>query len=93
MLTAPRAQVAERRAGDEYVWYRINVGRAKKADPRWLLPLLCRRGGVSKGDIGKILILADDTRFEITAHAAKRFEDAAAKPDKTDPSIKIRVEK
>ena len=89
---APREKVIERKAG-EYVWYRINVGRAKKADPRWLLPLLCRRGGVSKGDIGKILILADDTRFEITAKAARRFEEAAAKPDQTDPSIKIRIEK
>jgi ATP-dependent RNA helicase DeaD len=90
---APREKVADRRAAGEYVWYRINVGRAKKADPRWLLPLLCRRGGVAKGDIGKILILADDTRFEITAKASKRFEEAAAKPDKTDPSIKIRLEK
>ena len=77
----------------DYRWYRINVGRAKKADPRWLLPLLCRRGGVTKGDIGKILILADDTRFEVIAKAAKRFEEAAAKPDKTDPSIKIRAER
>ncbi len=88
----PRERVVERKAG-EYIWYRINVGRAKKADPRWLLPLLCRRGGVVKSDIGKILILADDTRFEITAKAAKRFEEAAAKPDKTDPSIRIRAER
>ncbi len=90
---APREKVAANRADGEYIWYRINVGRAKKADPRWLLPLLCRRGGVVKGDIGKILILADDTRFEITAKAAKRFEEAAAKPDQTDPSIKIRAER
>ena len=89
---APREKVVERKAG-EYVWYRINVGRAKKADPRWLVPLLCRRGGVVKSDIGKILILADDTRFEIAARAARRFEEAAARPDKTDPSIKIRVER
>ena len=42
------------------VWFRVNVGRAKKADPRWLLPLICRRGGVFKKDIGKIEIMSDE---------------------------------
>ena len=71
------------------VWFRVDVGRSKKADPRWLLPLLCRRGDVVKSDIGKIQILADETRFEVSTAAAERFERAAKKPDKTDASLHI----
>ena len=79
--------------GGTNVWFRVNVGRAKNADPRWLLPLICRRGGVSKSDIGKINILAEETRFEVTAKAARKFEAAASEPDKKDPSVRIRAEK
>ena len=71
------------------VWFRVNVGRSKKADPRWLLPLICRRGGVFKNDIGKIEIRADETRFEIAAESADRFARSIKKPDPKDPTIQI----
>jgi len=35
-------------------WFRLNVGRRQNADPRWILPLLCRRGHVSRSEIGAI---------------------------------------
>jgi ATP-dependent RNA helicase DeaD len=73
----------------EGVWFRVNVGRSRNADPRWLLPLICRRGGVVKDEIGKIRIQADETRFEIAAAAVRKFEIAARKPDKKDPGIQI----
>ena len=28
---------------EDTVWFRINIGRRQNADPRWILPLLCRR--------------------------------------------------
>ena len=34
------------------VWFRLDIGRAKNADPKLLLPMLCRKGGVTKQDIG-----------------------------------------
>ncbi len=37
-------------------WFRINIGRNRNADPRWLLPLICRAGGVSKSEIGVIRV-------------------------------------
>jgi ATP-dependent RNA helicase DeaD len=76
-------------AGEGKIWFRVNVGRSRNADPRWLLPLLCRRGQVGKLEIGKIQILADETRFEIVRHAAARFERAARLPDEKDPQIRI----
>ncbi len=64
------------------VWFRLNIGRKQNADPRWLLPLLCRSGGVTKTEIGVISILERETKFQIVADCADAFQAAAhnAKP-------------
>jgi ATP-dependent RNA helicase DeaD len=61
----------------EKVWFRIDIGRERNADPRWLLPLLCKAGGVTKQEIGAIKIFDRDTRFEIVAEVADKFAEAA----------------
>ena len=71
------------------VWFTVNVGRAKNADPKWIVPLLCRRGGIAKSSIGKIQILARETRVEISADVAERFAVAAHEPDAKDRNIHI----
>ncbi|MGE5548422.1 MAG: DEAD/DEAH box helicase [Solirubrobacterales bacterium] len=55
------------------VWFRLNIGRAKNADPRWLLPLICRQGRIVKQDVGVIRITERETRFEVDATVADRF--------------------
>jgi ATP-dependent RNA helicase DeaD len=70
-------------------WFTINVGRYKNADPKWLIPLLCRRGGITKRDIGKIQILARETRVEIAPGVSDRFAEAVRRPDPKDPNIHI----
>jgi len=55
------------------VWFRMNVGRRHNADPRWLLPLLCRRGHITKGEIGAIRIANDESAFEIPKAIAGKF--------------------
>jgi ATP-dependent RNA helicase DeaD len=71
------------------VWFRINIGRARNADPRWLLPIICRKGGVDRRHVGRIEIMANETRFEVARAAATHFRKAASKPDKKDPNLKI----
>ena len=61
---------------DDVVWFRMNIGRRQNADPRWLLPLLCRRGHMTRGEIGAIRIQASETHFAIPRNAAARFADA-----------------
>ena len=61
------------RPQQDMVWFRMSVGHSKNADPKWLLPLICRRGHVTKNEIGAIKIFERDTRFEIAADAADRF--------------------
>ena len=73
----------------EAAWFRISIGREKQADPKWILPLLCRRGGVTRDEIGKIVILAAETRFEVATVAAARFAAAARVPDPRAPGLRI----
>ncbi|HEY6098709.1 MAG TPA: DEAD/DEAH box helicase, partial [Anaeromyxobacter sp.] len=85
-VPAPRGPRAPRRgAPEDVVWYRILLGRERKADPKWLLPLLCRRGGVSRDEIGKIQVMPRETRFEVAREAAPRFGEAARRPDPRMP--------
>lgn len=71
----------DRRAGfDDSVWFKLNVGRRNNADPKWILPLLCRRGGVTKNDIGAIRIAANETHVGIAAAAVAKFAKAIAQP-------------
>ena len=58
---------------EDTVWFRMNVGRRHNADPRWLLPLLCRRGHITKGEIGAIRIANDESAFEIPKAIAGKF--------------------
>jgi ATP-dependent RNA helicase DeaD len=73
---------------EDSVWFCAAIGRRKKADKRWLLPMLCRRGSIKKEDIGTIRILDTTTEFEISARVASRFAARIRRPDKED-SIRI----
>jgi len=54
-------------------WFRISVGRKQRAEPRWLLPIICKAGGVTKQAIGSIRIFDTETIFEIAADKADSF--------------------
>ena len=86
---APPPPSERRLPSGDMAWFRMNVGRARNADPRWLIPLICRRGHVTKKEIGAIRISERETRFEIARHAADRFAAAAGRPDAEDPSVRI----
>ncbi len=58
------------------VWFRLNVGRRRNADPKWILPLVCRVGHITRAEIGPIRIFEDETKFEIVGHAAEAFATA-----------------
>ena len=57
-------------------WFRMNAGRRHNADPRWLLPLICRYGHVGRNDIGAIRIAANESYFEVAQRAAPGFIQA-----------------
>jgi ATP-dependent RNA helicase DeaD len=55
------------------VWFRLNVGRERNADPKWLLPEICRQGELTKKDIGAIRVFEMETLFQVTAEVAPKF--------------------
>jgi ATP-dependent RNA helicase DeaD len=57
-------------------WFRMPIGRQNNADPKWLIPLICRLGHVTKKDIGQIRIFDRETKFEIVAETEARFRQA-----------------
>ncbi len=79
----------ERRTGDyerqpsrdrdefgDSVWFSLSVGRKQNAEPRWLIPMLCRAGDIAKRDIGAIKMQQTETFVQIHGSAAGGFAAA-----------------
>ncbi len=69
------------RAAEPSAWFRLGLGRNQNADPKWLLPMICRRGNVERDAVGAIRIFDDETAFEVSESLAAAFAAAAGKPD------------
>ncbi|WP_099826192.1 DEAD/DEAH box helicase [Oceaniglobus indicus] len=72
-LSDPGAPPPPRAPFGPSVWFSIAVGRSQNAEPRWLLPMLCKAGGLSKDDIGAIRIQHNESFVEITQASADGF--------------------
>ena len=77
----PLEPEAPRAGFEDAQWFSLGIGRNKNAEARWVLPLICRRGHVTRSDIGAIRIFERETRFQIKASALELFERASAKGD------------
>jgi ATP-dependent RNA helicase DeaD len=55
------------------VWFRLSIGREQNAEPRWLLPMLCRGGHLTKSDVGEIRIQTEETFVELRGECVDRF--------------------
>ena len=79
-FSAPTGRREERdtapRSRDEFgpsIWFSISAGRRQNAEPRWLIPMLCRVGKITKNQIGAIKMQPEETYVEIAAAAADGF--------------------
>ena len=87
----PREMNYDRNAaqGNGGIWFRLDIGRKRNADPKWLLPMLCKRGGISKRDVGAIRIFDRESKVEIAPRAAEAFAAAIAGPAPAGDNIAI----
>jgi ATP-dependent RNA helicase DeaD len=64
-------------AGGNFVsggaWISLSVGRNQRAEPRWLIPMLCKAGGINKRELGAIRIQQNETHVEISATSIDGF--------------------
>lgn len=74
----------------EFVSYQVSWGEEKGADPRRLLALVCRRGGVERQDVGAIRVGPRSSTVEVTKETADRFERSVQKPDRRDAHVRFR---
>lgn len=58
------------------VWLSLSVGRKQSAEPRWLLPMLCRAGNITKREIGAIRIGHDESFVELAPDCVEQFLEA-----------------
>jgi ATP-dependent RNA helicase DeaD len=88
---APRT-IPPTQGGAPARWVPVHVtwGELHGADPRRMLAMLCRRGGIVSSDIGSIDVGRTSTLVQVSESVADRFLDAAARPDPRDPKIAIR---
>lgn len=70
------------------VRFRVNLGSESRAEAAWLLPLICRRGGVTRREVGAIRVTGPrSSEFEIAGHAASDFALASAEQDPRAPHV------
>ncbi|MES2289361.1 MAG: DEAD/DEAH box helicase [Pseudomonadota bacterium] len=87
----PAKQPGPRAGFEDIVWFKMDCGRRHNADPRWILPVLCRRGHITRSEIGAIRIAADETFFQVTRAAASRFADALKRTKGTEGEDGIHI--
>jgi ATP-dependent RNA helicase DeaD len=83
---------SRKRPRDEFgdsVWFSISVGRKQNAEPRWLLPMLCRGGHLTKRDIGAIKIQNTETYVQLAAASVEQFLAAIGPHRKLENNIRV----
>lgn len=73
----------------ESVWFSVSVGRKDNAEPRWLLPSLCRAGDLTKDDIGAIRIQQNASFVEILKTRVDGFLNALGTDMKLDDGARV----
>jgi ATP-dependent RNA helicase DeaD len=82
---SPESRERRERPGfEDVVWFRMDAGRQQNAEARWILPVLCRRGHVTRDAVGQIRISADQTHFQIPAKLADQFAAAVQRTASAD---------
>jgi ATP-dependent RNA helicase DeaD len=70
-------------------WFKLSVGRKQNAEPRWLLPLICRAGGITKRHVGAIRIYENESRFEVAPNVLQDFIASVARAGGGEKSVTI----
>ncbi|APE27703.1 DEAD-box ATP-dependent RNA helicase CshA [Aurantiacibacter gangjinensis] len=80
-----KAKADRHRPGfEDTVWFKMGIGRRQNAEPRWILPLICRRGHITRNEIGAIRIGQHETWFQVPRAVAPKVADAVARTTSGD---------
>ena len=63
-----------RPAFGDSVWFALSMGRDQGAEPRRILPMLCRKGDLTKDDIGAIRVRDDQSYVQVLESAVPKLK-------------------
>lgn len=90
VLPEPRETRKSRRQGfGDSAWISLSVGRKQSAEPRWLLPVLCGAGSITKSDIGAIKVQTTETFVQLSAACIDRFMTAIGPTRTLEKNIRV----
>ena len=71
------------------VWISLSVGHDASAEARWIIPMLCGRGNITKRNIGAIKVQQNETQVELTADCVEGFFKAVGSTGKIEKNIAV----
>jgi ATP-dependent RNA helicase DeaD len=84
----PRART-ERPDMTGSAWFTLSRGRKHHAEPRWILPLICKAGNITRDDVGAIKVFDEETRFQISAAKAAEYAETVARNGSGENGVTI----
>ncbi|MES0809357.1 DEAD/DEAH box helicase [Roseibium sp. SCPC15] len=74
---------------EDGIWFSLSLGHRQRAEPRWILPMICRAGHVTKKEVGAIKIFQNQLYFEISASHGERFADVIKREGTGEDNVTI----
>jgi len=71
-------------------WVALSIGRAQSAEPRWLIPMLCKAGAINKRQLGAIRIQQNETHIEIDAASIENFLAHIGEGGRLEKGIRVK---
>ncbi|WP_298959248.1 DEAD/DEAH box helicase [uncultured Roseibium sp.] len=76
---------------EDGVWFSLSLGHRQRAEPRWILPMICRAGHVTKREVGAIKIFQNQLYFEIAGSHGQRFSEVIKRDGTGEENVVIEL--
>ncbi|WP_422375288.1 DEAD/DEAH box helicase [Roseibium sp.] len=74
---------------EDGIWFSLSLGHRQRAEPRWILPMICRAGHVTKKEVGAIKIFQNELYFEIAGNHGQRFNEVIKRDGTGEDNVTI----
>ncbi len=85
-----RGAKKQREEFENSVWVSLSVGRKQNAEPRWLIPLICNAGDITKREIGMIKMQNDETFVQLNADKSDSFFDMLGANQTLEKNVRVK---
>ena len=88
----PRGERKPRSTSDfiDGAWFSLSIGRKHSAEPRWLIPMLCKAGKITKRDIGAIILNQNNTFVELKPASVEGFLQAVGPDMRLEKTVAVK---